>query len=73
MERVPTHDITPTSGSYGHSVGGAIAMGYVNNAVGVTPEFIQSGRFEINVSGRRYAARAHLRPPYDQERQKILT
>lgn len=61
-----------TSGSYGHSIGGAIAMGYVNNAAGVTPEFIQSGRFEINVSGRRYAAKASLRPPYDPERKKIL-
>jgi 4-methylaminobutanoate oxidase (formaldehyde-forming) len=61
-----------TSGSYGHSVGSAIAMGYVNNAAGVTTEFIQSGRFEINVSGRRYAAKAHLRPPYDPERKKIL-
>ena len=62
-----------TSGSYGHSVGGAIAMGYVNNAAGVTPEFIQTGRFEINVSGRRYSAKAHLRPPYDPERKKILS
>jgi 4-methylaminobutanoate oxidase (formaldehyde-forming) len=62
-----------TSGSYGHSVGGAIAMGYVNHAAGVTPEFIQSGRFEINVSGRRYVAKAYLRPPYDPERMKILT
>lgn len=62
-----------TSGSYGHSVGGGIAMGYVNHAAGVTPEFIQSGRFEINVSGRRYVAKAYLRPPYDPERMKILT
>jgi 4-methylaminobutanoate oxidase (formaldehyde-forming) len=47
-------------------------MGYVNNAAGATPEFIQSGRFEINVSGRRHPARAHLRAPYDPERKKIL-
>jgi 4-methylaminobutanoate oxidase (formaldehyde-forming) len=61
-----------SSGSYGHSIGGAIAMGYVNNAAGVTPEFIQSGRFEINISGRRYPAKAHLRAPYDPERKRIL-
>src|SRR6185503_15684058 len=35
------------SGSYGHTVGGAIAMGYVNQAAGATPEFIRSGRYEI--------------------------
>lgn len=61
-----------TSGSYGHSVGGAIAMGYVNHAAGVTSEFIQFGRFEINVSGKRYPATAHLRTPLDPERKRIL-
>src|SRR5207249_9665038 len=34
-----------TSGSYGHTVGGAIAMGYVNHSTEVTPEFIHSGRY----------------------------
>jgi 4-methylaminobutanoate oxidase (formaldehyde-forming) len=48
-----------TSGSYGHSVGGAVAMGYVNNSEGVNAAFIESGRFEINISGERFAARAH--------------
>jgi 4-methylaminobutanoate oxidase (formaldehyde-forming) len=61
-----------TSGSYGHSVGGAIAMGYVNNAEGVSAEFIKSGRFEINVSGNRFPARAYLRAPYDPQRKRIL-
>jgi sarcosine dehydrogenase len=61
-----------TSGSYGHSVGGAVAMGYVNNSTGVNSDFIKSGRFEINVSGERFSARAYLRAPYDPERKRIL-
>jgi len=61
-----------TSGSYGHSVGGAIAMGYVNDPDGVNSEFIKSGRFEINVSGERFPARAYLRAPYDPDRKRIL-
>jgi 4-methylaminobutanoate oxidase (formaldehyde-forming) len=61
-----------TSGSYGHSVGGAIGMGYVNHAEGVNAEFIQSGRFEIEVNGRRFAATPHLRAPYDPDRKRIL-
>jgi 4-methylaminobutanoate oxidase (formaldehyde-forming) len=61
-----------TSGSYGHTVGGAVAMGYVNNSAGVNSDFIKSGRFEINVSGERISARAYLRPPYDPERKRIL-
>ena len=61
-----------TSGSYGHTVGGAIAMGYVNNFAGVNSDFIKSGRFEINVSGDRFPARAYLRAPYDPDRKRIL-
>jgi 4-methylaminobutanoate oxidase (formaldehyde-forming) len=61
-----------TSGSYGHTVGGAVAMGYVNNSAGVNSEFIKSGRFEINVSGERFSALAYLRSPYDPERIRIL-
>jgi len=61
-----------TSGSYGHTVGGAIAMGYVNHAERVDAGFIQSGRYEINVNGTRYLAAAHLRAPYDPARRRIL-
>jgi sarcosine dehydrogenase len=61
-----------TSGSYGHTVGAAVAMGYVNNSAGVNSDFIKSGRFEINVSGERFSARAYLRAPYDPERKRIL-
>jgi 4-methylaminobutanoate oxidase (formaldehyde-forming) len=61
-----------TSGSYGHTVGGAIGMGYVNDPAGVTPEFIKSGKFEINVSGDRIPASAYLRAPYDPARKRIL-
>jgi len=62
-----------TSGSYGHTLGGAIGMGYVNHSAEVTPEFIRSGRYEINVSGRRCSARIHLQSPYDPARQRILS
>lgn len=61
-----------TSGSYGHSIGGAIAMGYVNHAAGVTLEFIKSGHYEINISGQRFAAKAYLHAPYDAKRTRIL-
>lgn len=54
-----------TSGSYAHTLGGGIGMGYVKGEV--------TGRFEINVSGKLYAATPHLRAPYDAERKRILT
>jgi 4-methylaminobutanoate oxidase (formaldehyde-forming) len=62
-----------SSGSYGHTVGGAIAMGYVNEADGATTEFIQSGRYAINVNGVLHPAAAHLRAPYDPDRKRILS
>lgn len=62
-----------TSGSYGHTLGRPVGLGYVNHPSGVTADFIKAGRYEINLNGRRYPARAHLRSPYDPERKKILT
>jgi heterotetrameric sarcosine oxidase gamma subunit len=62
-----------TSGSYGHTVGGGIAMGYVKNGgQPVTPEWITAGRFELLVNGKRVPATPHLKPPYDPKRERIL-
>ena len=61
-----------TSGSYGHALGAAVGMGYVKCQDGVSPEFIREGRYEINVSGKRFPAAPHLKAPFDPERKKIL-
>ena len=54
------------SGAYGHSLGGAMGFGYVGHEAGVTAEFVEAGRFEIQVAGDRYPrARqlaVHVRP-----------
>ena len=62
-----------TSGMFGHTLGAAIGLGYVNHADGVTPAYIQSGRYEIEVAGKRIPARASLRPFYDPENERIQT
>jgi len=62
-----------TSGSYGHSVGGGIGMGYVNHAKTIDDAFLREGRYEIMINGRRGAARLHLRAPYDPDRARILS
>ena len=56
-----------TSGMFGHTIGRAIGLGYVENGGEVvTPEFIQSNQFEIEVAGARFAskgfAEAAVRP-----------
>ncbi len=51
-----------TSASYGHSVGRAIALGYVNAGQPVTADLVASGRFELDVAGDRVPVRATLSP-----------
>ena len=62
-----------TSAMFGHTLGGCVGLGYVNCTDGVTADYINSGNFEIEVAGERFAARASLRPLYDprSERPKV--
>ncbi|UCD41248.1 MAG: GcvT family protein [Chloroflexota bacterium] len=59
------------SGNYGHTLGGAIGLGPVRHAGGVTKDFLQDGQFEIEVVGVRYPAKASLRPMYDPKNEKV--
>ncbi len=59
------------SGAYGHTLGGAMGMGYVEHADGVTLDLITSSTFEIQVAGERYPARASLRPMYDPKNLRV--
>ena len=61
-----------TSGSYAHTLGAAICMGYVSNLDGVNAEFVRAGSYAVVIDGERYAARVYLRPPYDPARTRIL-
>ena len=54
-----------TSGAYGHTVGRAIGLGYVEHADGATDAFIETGRWELEIACERVPARAQLTPPYD--------
>lgn len=59
------------SGAYGHTLGGAMGMGYVENEDGVTIDMIRSGGFEIQVAGERFPAKASLRPMYDPKGLRV--
>jgi len=52
-----------TSGAYGHTVGSAVAMGYVSNSGSneLKSQFLE-GSFEIKAGADRYPAVASLRP-----------
>jgi len=53
------------SAGYGHTLGGAVGLGRVENEGGVTADFIKSGDYEIEVARERYPAQTSLRPMYD--------
>jgi 4-methylaminobutanoate oxidase (formaldehyde-forming) len=59
------------SGGYGHTLGGAVGLGFVNNEAGVTDEYVTGGTYEIEVAGVRYPAHASLRPLYDPDGSRV--
>ncbi len=60
-----------TSGMFGHTVGSAIGMGYVNNEDGVDAQFVESGSYQIEVAGERLPALASLAPLYDPRNERV--
>ncbi len=55
-----------TSGAYGHTLGGAVGLGYVP-CKGEEAAAVLASSYEIDVAGRRIRAEASLRPMYDPE------
>lgn len=59
------------SAMYGHTLGGAVALGYVENPDGVDADYVNAGAYEIEIAGVRYPATASLRPLYDPKSERI--
>ena len=49
-------------GAYGHTLGGAVGLAMVEDEAGIPAAAIDEGRFEVDVAGVRYPARASIRP-----------
>ena len=59
------------TGTYGFTLGGSMGMGFVENEEGATPDFINSGSYEIDIASERYPAKASLRPMYDPKNERV--
>ena len=60
-----------TSAAYGHCVGRAVAIGYIQ-LNGCSPRvLLEQGHFELEIAGLRYGARASLRGFYDPTGQRL--
>ncbi|TNF63079.1 MAG: FAD-dependent oxidoreductase [Rhodobacteraceae bacterium] len=58
-------------GGYGHSLGGAVGIGFVELDRPVTPDIVETGPWSIEIAGQRVPARASLKPLYDPGMEKI--
>src|SRR3954447_4658938 len=60
-----------TSASYGHTVGGIVALGYVATGGARIDDAFLAARFEIDIAGERVPVRASLKAPYDPSGAKM--
>ncbi len=59
-----------SSGAYGHHLGAAVGLGYVP-CKGESADALLASRFEIDVMGQRFAAKASLKPLYDPKAERM--
>ena len=59
-----------SSGNYGHTLGGAVGLGYVPCRGESVAELLASS-YEIDVAGTRVPAKASVRPLYDPEAARV--
>ena len=58
-------------GAYGHTLGGAVAIGFAEAEVPLTAEIVNSGDWEIDVAGDRTKAVASLKPLLDPQMERV--
>jgi 4-methylaminobutanoate oxidase (formaldehyde-forming) len=59
------------AGGYGHTLGASEGLATIDNADGVTSEWLAQGGFEVVVAGQRVPATLSLRPFYDPDRARV--
>jgi sarcosine dehydrogenase len=60
-------------GEYGYYLDKPIGIGYVTNKGSeVTKSFLTGGNYEVEVMGKKYKAKLHLKSPFDPNGQRIL-
>jgi 4-methylaminobutanoate oxidase (formaldehyde-forming) len=60
-----------SSAAYGHTLGRSVGLGYVTAPeAGLPRSWYETGRYEIELASRRYAARVSLQPMYDPKSER---
>ncbi|MEM7732752.1 MAG: FAD-dependent oxidoreductase [Pseudomonadota bacterium] len=58
-------------GGYGHTLGGAVGIGFVELETPVTTELVDQGPWSIDIAGERIPAKASLKPMLDPTLEKV--
>lgn len=61
-------------GEYGYTLQKPIGQSFIRRPDGQTidDEFLKTGQYEIEVMGKRYPAKCHLRSPFDPKGKRVL-
>jgi 4-methylaminobutanoate oxidase (formaldehyde-forming) len=59
------------AGSYGHTLGGAVGLAMIEAGEPIDAGYLANGRWEVDIAGKRYPAKASLMPLYDPEMKRI--
>jgi glycine cleavage system aminomethyltransferase T/glycine/D-amino acid oxidase-like deaminating enzyme len=57
--------------SYGFTLGGAVGLAMVDAGEPVTQAYLDRGRWEVDIAGRRYPAVPSIRPLYDPDMTRV--
>ncbi len=61
-----------TSAMFGHTLGAAVGLGWIEGTAPLSAGFINSGRYEVEIAGERVPARVSLTPFYDPRNTRIV-
>jgi len=59
------------SGSYGHTLGGAIGLAMIEAGEPIDAAYLKNGTWEVEIAGKLYPADVSLRPFYDPEMKRV--
>ena len=57
--------------SYGHTLGGAVGLVMVEAGEPITPAYLDTGTWDVDIAGTRYPAVVSLKPLYDPELKRV--
>jgi 4-methylaminobutanoate oxidase (formaldehyde-forming) len=62
-----------TSAAWGAALGATAGLAYIRDPAGdpVTPEFVRTGSYQVNVGGEIQAVTISLRPPFDPSGERV--